>query len=94
MKTHNFTITVSVPKNVKVEEIQEVLNAAFDEPPKDWGDWTVGAFLPAKKAKRDTKKQAANNLADSAQHVIDNWSEGDLAEAVNGLENALQEFRG
>jgi hypothetical protein len=37
--------------------------------------------------------EALENQTEAAQAVIDNWSQGDLAAAVNGLDNALEAAR-
>jgi hypothetical protein len=45
MKTVKLYLEVEVPKNTKPADVAEALNAALDEPPCEWGEWTVGAVL-------------------------------------------------
>jgi hypothetical protein len=40
-----FTITVIVPAATGENEVSNAINAALEEPPCDWGVWTVGAAL-------------------------------------------------
>lgn len=44
-------IRVTVPAIVSENEVGRAINAALDEPPCDWGDWTVGAAVITKVAK-------------------------------------------
>lgn len=41
-KVVTLTIDVTVPATTGENEIEEALNAALDEPPCDWEEWTVG----------------------------------------------------
>lgn len=41
--SRNMTLqlTVIVPDDVGESAVEDAINAALDEPPCDWGDWTV-----------------------------------------------------
>ena len=41
MRVIALHITVTVPATVGESEVENAINAALDEPPCDWGDWTV-----------------------------------------------------
>ena len=41
-------IEVEVDARVGESEVGSAINAALDEPPCDWGDWTVGAAVIVK----------------------------------------------
>jgi len=43
IRTYLITIEVSAPHTTTEAEISNAINAALDEPPCDWQDWTVGA---------------------------------------------------
>ena len=47
MRTRTITlqIEVEVPAVVGENEVSNAINAALEEPPCDWGDWTVGAAV-------------------------------------------------
>ena len=38
-----FELRVTVPKVTGESDVENAINAALDEPPCDWGIWTVGA---------------------------------------------------
>lgn len=39
-----LTVEVIVPVLTTENEVSDALNAAFDEPPCEWGDWEVGGL--------------------------------------------------
>jgi hypothetical protein len=45
MKRITLSLVVDVPENVDEFSVAFALNAALDEPPADWGDWTVGSVV-------------------------------------------------
>ena len=47
MKTRIITMTlkIEVPAATGENEVETAINAALDEPPCDWGEWTVGAAI-------------------------------------------------
>lgn len=38
-----LSIEVLVPAEVGENEVEEAINAALDEPPCDWEEWSIGA---------------------------------------------------
>lgn len=42
MKQVALALVVTVPDDVAVSTVTEAVNAALNEPPCDWGSWTVG----------------------------------------------------
>jgi hypothetical protein len=40
-----LSITVTVPAAVGENEVETEINAALNEPPCDWGEWTVGPAI-------------------------------------------------
>ena len=53
MMTREITLelTVTVPAVVGESEVERAINSVLDEPPCDWGNWTVGAALITKVTK-------------------------------------------
>lgn len=43
MRVIVLQVEITVPVTVGESEVERELNAALDEPPCDWGNWTVGA---------------------------------------------------
>jgi hypothetical protein len=43
MRLIKLEINVEVPDNTPDMAVLTAIDAALDEPPCDWGDWTVGA---------------------------------------------------
>ena len=41
MRQITLQLTVEVPATVGESEVENAINAALDEPPCDWDDWTV-----------------------------------------------------
>lgn len=50
-RTITFEIQVTVPATTGEAEVERAINAVLDEPPCDWGDWTVGAAVITQVAK-------------------------------------------
>lgn len=50
MKTRIMTIQIDIEVPVEVGEstVEREINAALDEPPCDWGNWTVGLAIVTK----------------------------------------------
>ena len=44
-RTITLQVSVTVPTTVGESEVERAINAALDEPPCDWGTWTVGAAV-------------------------------------------------
>jgi hypothetical protein len=58
MKTVTLRIMVSVPTDVHPNDVAEAINARLDEPPCDWGVWTVGgAEVVKEKFERDEMRK-------------------------------------
>ena len=49
-KTRVITLEVEVeiPANIGESEVEAAINAALEEPPCEWGDWSVGAAVITK----------------------------------------------
>ncbi len=41
-RTYTLTLQVTAPATTGESDIEHALNAALNEPPCDWGTWTVG----------------------------------------------------
>ena len=50
---HTLQIVVKVPYAIKAETVENEINAALDEPPADWGSWTVGAAVVVRSTTRE-----------------------------------------
>ncbi len=44
-RTIVFELRVTVPAGTGESEVETAINAALDEPPCEWEDWTVGAAI-------------------------------------------------
>jgi hypothetical protein len=42
-RVYTLQLIVEAPTTTGESEVENALNAALDEPPCDWGNWTVGA---------------------------------------------------
>lgn len=47
-RTITLELQVTVPATTGESEVERAVNAALDEPPCDWGDWTVGEVVITK----------------------------------------------
>lgn len=44
-----LTLAVKVPEETSPGEVADLINMALDEPPCDWGNWTVGTAVLVEK---------------------------------------------
>jgi hypothetical protein len=49
MRRTTLQIDIEAPTKYSGEDIAEAINAALDEPPCEWGDWTVGGARVVKR---------------------------------------------
>lgn len=57
VRVMTITLDVTVPATISENEVATAINAALDEGPCEWGDWTVGIASVA--AVRRDKVEAA-----------------------------------
>lgn len=45
MRIYKLEVEVRVPDDVTSSQVEEELNQALNEPPCDWGNWSVGTII-------------------------------------------------
>jgi hypothetical protein len=61
MRTLTVQIMVKVPNRTGEAEVLDAINGALDEPPCDWGNWTVGAAVIVTHGTGETEHDSADD---------------------------------